>query len=416
MLVSFGDMMNHPALLPSFGRASVILVTLGAVILAISLGIRHSFGLFLQPMSVDNGWGREVFAFAIALQNIIWGVSQPFTGMLADRYGAARIIAVCGVLYGLGLMMMAFSTTSLSLSLSLGVLIGLGLSGTSFSVVFGAVVQSVAPKNRSKAMGIASAVGSFGQFAMLPGAMGLIQSMGWIHALLCLAVLASVLIVLGAMMRTPPKQAIQEAHVSVRQALREAGTHKGFWLLCFGFFVCGFQVVFIATHLPSYVLDKNLPAHVGTTTLALVGLFNIFGTYYAGLWGGVYRKSSLLALIYALRAVAIALFVFLPLSSTTAYVFGAVLGLLWLSTVPLTNGIVASIFGIQNMAMLSGIVYFFHQVGAFLGSWLGGALYDKFGSYDKVWMIAIGLSLIAAVANLPIREAPLVRTSNVKAA
>jgi MFS family permease len=402
--------------LPSFRKASVILLTLGALTLALSLGIRHSFGLFLQPMSVDNGWGREVFAFAIALQNIIWGLSQPFTGMLADRFGAARVIAICGMLYGLGLVIMAFSTTSVSLSLSLGVLIGLGLSGTSFSVVFGAVVQSVEPHNRSKAMGIVSAVGSFGQFAMLPSAMGLIQNIGWVHALLCLAILASLLIPLGAMLRTPPKQALLEARVSVRQALREARTHKGFWLLCFGFFVCGFQVVFIATHLPSYLLDKNLPAHVGTTTLALVGLFNIFGTYYAGLWGGVYRKTVLLALIYVFRAVGIALFVFLPLSSMSAYVFGAVLGLLWLSTVPLTNGIVASIFGVQNMAMLSGIVYFFHQLGAFLGSWLGGALYDRFGSYDKVWMIAIGLSLIAAVANLPIREAPLARASDVKAA
>jgi MFS family permease len=363
-------------------------------------------------MSLDNAWGREVFAFAIALQNLLWGATQPVTGMLADKYGAPKVIAIGGVLYTLGLTLMAFSHTSWMLSASLGILIGLGLSGTSFSVVFGAVVRAVKPEQRSRAMGITSAVGSFGQFAMLPGSLGLIQNFGWSMALLILALLIAVIIPIGLIMHTEKQGAHPiEVKVTAREALSQAMAHKGFWLLCFGFFVCGFQVVFIATHLPAYLLDRGLGASVSTTALALVGLFNIFGTYYAGVWGGMYRKPILLALIYALRAVAIGAFLLLPLTLWSAYAFGAVIGLLWLSTVPLTNGIVASIFGVQNLAMLSGIVFFFHQVGAFLGSWLGGLLYDRLGSYDAVWLTAIGLSVIAALLNLPIRDTALVKTA-----
>ncbi len=389
----------------TFSRTSQIILGLGAATLAISLGVRHGFGLFLQPMTVDNSWGREVFAFAIALQNLLWGIAQPFTGMIADRYGAPKVIAIGGLLYTVGLILMATAQSSWLLSSSLGILIGLGLSGTSFSVVFGAVVKSVKPEQRSRAMGIVSAVGSFGQFAMLPISMGLIQNVGWSHSLLFIACLIALIIPLGLMMRNPyaslPDNIVR---VTAREAFARALTHKGFGLLCFGFFVCGFQVVFIATHLPAFLLDRGLGSSVSTTALALVGLFNIFGTYYAGVWGGIYRKPILLSWIYALRAVAIIIFLLTPLTTVSAYAFGAVMGLLWLSTVPLTNGIVASIFGTQNLAMLSGIVFFFHQVGAFLGSWLGGVFYDRFGSYDMIWLMCIALSVIAAVSNLPIRE------------
>lgn len=382
----------------------------GALILALSLGIRHGFGLFLQPMSEDQGWGREEFALAIAIQNLVWGAAQPLTGMLADRIGAGKAIVGGAVLYGIGLLAMAYAATPLQLSLSAGLLIGLGLSGTSFAVVFGAVSRAVAPERRSLAMGIASAVGSFGQFAMVPGTLSLIAALGWSAALIALAALAVVMVPLAtAFAGDGGRSAPAASELGVRDALAEACAHRGFWLLSFGFFVCGFQVVFIALHLPAYLFDRQLPLSVGTTVLALVGLFNVAGTYLAGLWGGRMSKPVLLASIYALRAVAIALFVLLPISTWSAYAFGIVIGLLWLSTVPLTNGTVLTLFGVRNMSMLAGIVFLFHQVGAFFGGWLGGSIYDATGSYDIVWAIAIGLSIIAALLNLPIKEVPVAR-------
>ena len=382
----------------------------GALILALSLGIRHGFGLFLQPMSEDQGWGREEFALAIAIQNLVWGAAQPLTGMLADRIGAGKAIVGGAVLYGIGLLAMAYAATPLQLSLSAGLLIGLGLSGTSFAVVFGAVSRAVAPERRSLAMGIASAVGSFGQFAMVPGTLSLIAALGWSAALIALAALAGVMVPLAtAFAGYGGRSAPAASELGVRDALAEACAHRGFWLLSFGFFVCGFQVVFIALHLPAYLFDRQLPLSVGTTVLALVGLFNVAGTYLAGLWGGRMSKPVLLASIYALRAVAIALFVLLPISTWSAYAFGIVIGLLWLSTVPLTNGTVLTLFGVRNMSMLAGIVFLFHQVGAFFGGWLGGSIYDATGSYDIVWAIAIGLSIVAALLNLPIKEVPVAR-------
>lgn len=382
----------------------------GALILALSLGIRHGFGLFLQPMSEDQGWGREEFALAIAIQNLVWGAAQPLTGMLADRIGAGKAIVGGAVLYGIGLLAMAYAATPLQLSLSAGLLIGLGLSGTSFAVVFGAVSRAVAPERRSLAMGIASAVGSFGQFAMVPVTLSLIAALGWSAALIALAALAVVMVPLAtAFAGDGGRSAPAASELGVRDALAEACAHRGFWLLSFGFFVCGFQVVFIALHLPAYLFDRQLPLSVGTTVLALVGLFNVAGTYLAGLWGGRMSKPVLLASIYALRAVAIALFVLLPISTWSAYAFGIVIGLLWLSTVPLTNGTVLTLFGVRNMSMLAGIVFLFHQVGAFFGGWLGGSIYDATGSYDIVWAIAIGLSIVAALLNLPIKEVPVAR-------
>ncbi|MCF7201999.1 MFS transporter [Pseudomonas oligotrophica] len=384
---------------------------LGAsLILAVSLGVRHGFGLFLSPMSAEFGWGREVFAFAIALQNLIWGLVQPFTGALADRFGVARAVLIGGILYAIGLALMAVADSPTTLALSAGLLIGLGLSGTSFSVILGAVGRAVPAEQRSMAMGIASAAGSFGQFVMLPGSLGLIQWLGWSSALLALSLLVALILPLAAMMRGQRElPAAPGTQQSLGEALREAAGHSGFRLLALGFFVCGFQVVFIGVHLPAYLVDNHLPAQVGTTVLALVGLFNVVGTYTAGWLGSCYSKPKLLAGLYLTRAVVISLFLLAPLSEWSAYAFGIAMGLLWLSTVPLTNGTVATLFGVRNLSMLGGIAFLFHQLGSFFGGWLGGWLYDRTGSYDLVWQIAIGLSLMATVLNWPIREQPVAR-------
>ncbi|MEN5238114.1 MFS transporter [Pseudomonas sichuanensis] len=384
-------------------------VLLGAaLILALSLGVRHGFGLFLAPMSADFGWGREVFAFAIALQNLIWGLAQPFSGALADRLGAAKVVIIGGILYATGLVLMGMADSLWSLSLSAGLLIGIGLSGTSFSVILGVVGRAVPPEKRSMAMGIASAAGSFGQFAMLPGTLGLIQWLGWSAALLVLGLMVALIVPLVGLLRDNPMPA-QGADQSLGQALREACSHSGFWLLALGFFVCGFQVVFIGVHLPAYLVDQHLPAITGTTVLALVGLFNIVGTYTAGWLGGRMSKPRLLTALYLLRAVVIVLFLWAPVTQVSAYLFGIAMGLLWLSTVPLTNGTVATLFGVRNLSMLGGIVFLFHQLGAFLGGWLGGVVYDQTGSYDLVWQISILLSLLAAALNWPVRERPVAR-------
>ncbi|XXE13000.1 MFS transporter [Pseudomonas sp. Z1-14] len=379
-----------------------------ALILALSLGVRHGFGLFLAPMSADFGWGREVFAFAIALQNLIWGLAQPFTGALADRFGAAKVVLIGGVLYAVGLLLMGMADSPWSLSLSAGLLIGIGLSGTSFSVILGVVGRAVPAEKRSMGMGIASAAGSFGQFAMLPGTLGLIGWLGWSAALLALGLLVALIVPLVSMLKDAPAP-LSGHEQTLSEALREACSHSGFWLLAVGFFVCGFQVVFIGVHLPAYLVDQHLPASVGTTVLALVGLFNIFGTYTAGWLGGRMSKPRLLTALYLARAVVIGLFLWLPVTTTTAYVFGMAMGFLWLSTVPLTNGTVATLFGVRNLSMLGGMVFLFHQLGSFLGGWLGGVVYDRTGSYDLIWQVSILLSLLAAALNWPVRERPVAR-------
>ncbi|WP_263146504.1 MFS transporter [Pseudomonas sp. RIT-PI-AD] len=392
----------------SVWRTSGWILVGASLILALSLGTRHGFGLFLAPMSAEFGWGREVFAFAIALQNLIWGLSQPFTGALADRFGAGKVVMLGGGLYAAGLAMMGLADSVASLSLSAGLLIGIGLSGTSFSVILGVVGRAVPAEKRSMAMGVASAVGSFGQFAMLPGTLGLIGWLGWSAALLFLALLVALILPLAGLLRDRPTPRLDHEQ-SLGEALREASTHSGFWLLALGFFVCGFQVVFIGVHLPAYLVDQHLPAQVGTTVLALVGLFNVFGTYLAGWLGGRMSKPRLLTALYLIRGLVIAAFVYLPLSVGSAYAFGVAMGLLWLSTVPLTNGTVATLFGVRNLSMLGGIVFLFHQLGAFLGGWLGGYLYDHTGSYQWVWHLSIALSLLAAVLNWPVRERPVAR-------
>ena len=391
-------------------RTPAVVLGAGALLLAISLGIRHAFGLFLAPMSKDHGWTREVFSFAIALQNLVWGLAQPFAGRLADRLGAARVIVGGAILYVAGLVLMASAHSGTALALSAGLVIGLGLSGTTMPVVFGAIVRATPPARRSLAMGVAMSVGSLGQFAMLPGALNAIEAFGWSATLLGLAALGVAMAPLAAALSEgAPGGAARRPARPLRVVLAEALAHRGFWLLSFGFFVCGFHVVFIATHLPAFLTDRGLAPRTGAVVLALVGLFNIAGSYLAGLLGGRWSKPGLLVGLYAARAVVIAAFVLLPVTEESAYAFGAAMGLLWLSTVPLTNGTVASVFGLEDFALLGGIVYLFHQVGAFLGGWLGGRLYVLTGSYDLVWWLSVGLALLAALLNLPIREVPVAR-------
>ncbi|MDH0745156.1 MFS transporter [Pseudomonas sp. GD03842] len=391
-------------------RSSGWIIVGSALILTLSLGIRHGFGLFLSPMSAQFGWGREVFAFAIAFQNLLWGLAQPIAGGLADRYGAGKVIITGGVLYAAGLLCMSMADSPSSLILSAGVLIGIGLSGTTFSVILGVVGRALPPEKRSMGMGLAAAAGSFGQFVMLPGSLGLISGLGWSKALLVLAVLAALIVPLVGMLKDKPIPDTGPQQ-TLREALHEACTHSDFWLLSFGFFVCGFQVVFIGVHLPAYLLDQHLNAKTSTTVLALIGLFNIFGTYGAGWLGGRMSKPRLLTGLYLLRALVIFAFVSLPVTELTAYLFGVAMGILWLSTVPLTNGTVATVFGVRNLSMLGGLVYLFHQLGAFLGGWLGGIVYDRTGSYDLVWQVSILLSLMAAILSWPVRETPVRRLS-----
>ena len=394
----------------SFWRSPAAVLACGAAVLAISVSIRHAFGLFLQPMSTSQGWGREVFAFAIAIQNLVWGIAQPFAGRLADRFGDGRVIAGGAVVYAAGLALMAMSTTPGLLMLSAGLLVGLGLAGTAFTIVFGAVARAVPADKRSEAMGIAGAAGSFGQFAMLPTALWLIGALDWHGALLAMAgIAATMLLMVPILARANGRVAMTEPEMSARDALAEALSHRGFWLLCLSFFVCGFQIVFIGTHLPAYLVDRGLGLEAGTVVLALVGLFNILGSWLFGRWGAAVRKPLLLAGIYLARAVGIAFLVLMPASNGAAWLFGAWMGFLWLGTVPLTNGTVATIFGVRNLSLLGGVVFLFHQIGSFLGGWLGGAAYDRLGSYDLVWLMAIALSLGAAALSLPIREQALPR-------
>lgn len=383
-----------------------------------SMGIRHGFGLFNLPITSANGWGRETFALTIALQNLIWGAVQPITGALADRYGAFKIMVAGGALYALGLAGMAISTDALNFSLAGGLLIGLAQTATTYSVIYGILGRNVAAEKRVWAMGIAAAAGSFGQFLMIPVEQGLLTNFGANDALLMLALMASLMIPLAFMLREPKAISLQQASdQTIKQALKEALGNPSFRLLTLGYFVCGFQVVFIAVHLAPYLKDLSkiypdvgAPA-VATTALALIGLFNIFGTYSAGILGQRFPKRYLLSGIYISRSLAIMAFVWLPLSPTSTYIFAAIMGFLWLSTIPLTNAIVAQIFGVKYLTMLSGLVFFSHQLGSFCGAYFGGYLFDRTGSYLIVWNIAIALGVFAFLVNLPVKERAIHRVA-----
>ena len=384
----------------------------GAAIVTLSMGIRHGFGLWLQPITQAQGWTRETFAFAIAVQNLSWGLFGIFAGMIADRFGAFRVIIAGAVLYALGLAGMALAATGMLFTLSAGVLIGAAQAGTTYAVIYGVIGRNISAEKRSWAMGVAAAAGSFGQFLMVPTEGFLISSLGWQEALLALsaAVLLIVPLAFGLREKTTPGAAPVKREQTIVQALAEAFKYPSFQLLMAGYFVCGFQVVFIGVHMPSYLKDKSLPPEVASYALALIGLFNVFGTYAAGALGQRMPKKNILAGIYFARALVIAIFIAAPLTPLSVYIFSAVMGTLWLSTVPPTNAAVAQIFGIQHLSMLGGFIFFSHQIGSFLGVWLGGYLYDRTGSYDIVWYLSIALGIFAGLVNLPVRETPIVRT------
>jgi MFS family permease len=383
-----------------------VILVCGGLILMLALGTRQSFGLFLRPMSIDLGWGREAFSFAIALQNLVWGCAMPFMGAIADRYGAGRVLVAGGLAYGAGLIAMAYSTDPLGFNLAAGLLVGFGLACSGFGVVMAVVARAFAPEKRSLAVGIVGACGSFGQFAMLPGAQSLIAGLGWLNALVGLGLLSFLIVPLGAAL-AGRNAAEAESSQSIGAALAEAAQHRGFWLLTGSFFVCGFQTIFVMTHLPAYLVDRGLSANQGMTALAVIGLFNIVGSYACGALGGRYSKRLILAWIYAIRAAAIGIFIATPLSAAGTYLFAAVLGLTWLGTVPLTNSLVGQIFGVKYLSTLFSIAFLGHQLGAFIGAWAGGAVFDLTGSYYLVWMVSVGLSVVAAALCIPINERAL---------
>ena len=382
----------------------------GAMIVTLSMGIRHGFGLWLQPITQEQGWTRQTFSLAIAIQNLSWGVMGVFAGMLADKLGAFRVLLIGAVLYAVGLAGMALSPTPLLFAMTAGVLIGAAQAGTTYAVIYGVIGRQIPAERRSWAMGVAAAAGSFGQFLMVPIEGQLIAQLGWHTALLVLAALVLLVVPLAFGLREPARAAVAgRREQTIAQAVTEAFRYPSFGLLMAGYFVCGFQVVFIGVHMPSYLREKGLSPEVASYALALIGLFNVFGTYVAGSLGQKLAKRKILAAIYFGRAITISLFLLVPISPLSVYVFASVIGFLWLSTVPVTNALVAQIFGVAHLSMLSGFVFLGHQVGSFLGVWLGGFLYDRTGSYDVVWYIAIALGVFAALINLPVKESAIAR-------
>ena len=391
---------------PATGLLALVLCA--ALVLTISNGLRSSFGLFITPMGVDLAVSRETFALAIAIQGIVWGISQPFFGGLTDRYGAIPVILAGTAIYVAGLLWMALAESAVGLYLGQGLLVGLGISATGFAVVLGPVGRAVPPEKRSMALGIAAAGGSFGQFLLAPVGGTLLDGVGWSTTLIAYCGIAAMMVPCLIVMRgshTPPEGSAQ----TLSEALVEARAHSGFWLLCGGFFVCGFHVYFIATHLPPFLTDAGLTPMLGATAIAVIGLGNIVGTFAAGWLGGRHRKKHVLALFYLGRAAVIGGFIVVPVSETSVLVFSALMGLLWLGTVPLTSGLIAQIFGPRYLGALFGIVFLSHQVGSFLGAWLGGYVYDETGSYDAVWLAAVALGVGAAGLHWPIRDRSLVR-------
>ena len=406
--------MSHTLDETKFSKPLIYMLIGSAFILALSLGIRHGFGLYLVPMSHEFGWSHQVFSLAIAIQNLLWGAVQPFTGALADKYGSKKVVAIGGVLYCIGLLLMSVSSEAWLLNISAGLIIGMALSATSFSVLLSAVGRAAHPSKRGMAMGIASAAGSFGQFIMLPTTLLLIKHTGWSSALVISAILVALCVPLAWMLKAPmyvdphAKPMSNAPSMSFKQILKIAFSHKPFLFLALGFLVCGFQVVFLGIHLPGYLIDHGFDASNGTIFLALVGLFNIIGTYTAGYLGDKYSKPHLLMWLYGLRGIAIIAFLSLPLSLWSIYSFGIIMGLLWLSTVPLTNGIVANMFGVKYLTMLSGIVFFTHQIGSFFGGWLGGLNHDITGNYNLIWMCSIALSVLGVIVHFFVNEEAIV--------
>ena len=392
-------------------RTPVVILVCGCLIALLSFGPRSAVGQFLSPMSAANAWGRDVFGLAFAIQNLLWGLGQPFAGGIADRFGIVRVLGVGAILYGLGLALMAYSSTPGMLDLSAGVLIGFGLSGCSFNIVISAFGKLMPPAWRSFSFGAGTAAGSFGQFLFSPLARALIDSYGWQTTLVMFGCGMVLILPLGLAFATPKSVAPAPAVApqSLKQALREAFGHRSYVLLVLGFFTCGFQLAFVTVHLPSYLVDRGLSVQVGAWTIGVIGLFNIIGSLTSGWLGNRMPKRYILSAIYFARALSIVAFILLPASPVTSIVFGAVTGLLWLSTVPPTNALVLLMFGTRWLATLSGFAFFSHQVGGFLGVWLGGLAFEKTGSYDAVWWLSVFFGVASALINLPIVEKPVTR-------
>lgn len=387
-----------------------VLVLIGGIVMGLALGVRHVQGLFLLPITMDRGWSRETFAFAMAVQNLTWGLTQPFAGMVADRYGSARVVVGGLALYALGLVLMAQAPTPSAFVWSAGVCVGLAQSGTTFGVVYGALSRLVAPERRSAALGLAGAVGGLGQFAMVPAAQGLLSGLGWAGALAMMA--AGIALLLPFAFALNDRRHIAAsgaAGMPMSAAIREAFRHRGFWLLNLGFVACGFQLAFIANHLPAYLIDRGLRPADGVAALAIIALANIAGSYACGLLGGRHRKKYLLAGIYLARTAAMALFVAVPLSVTSLHLFAVAMGLLWLGVVPLTTGLLSQVFGVRYITTLFGFVFFGHQLGAFFGVWLGGYVFEATRSYAPIWFGAMALGVLAAVLHWPIDDREIVR-------
>ena len=389
-----------------------IVIACAAIIVTLAMGVRQAFGLFLPQMSAALDISRASFGLALALQNLLFGLVQPFVGAIADKHGAGRVVAVGAIVYVVGLVGAGLASSALGLHLSLGVLVGMALSGTTFAVVLGAVGRVVAPDKRTLAFGIVTAGGSLGQFLVVPIAQKLLAAFGYVQALYLLAALVAFCIVLALGVAGKPSAHTAAEHgpdQSLTEALSEASGHKGYRWLNIGFFVCGFHVAFIATHFPAYLDDKGLGLGIGASALALIGLFNILGSYVFGVGGDKHSKKHLLSIIYGGRAVLIAVFLILPLSKFTALGFAAIMGFLWLGTVPLTSGLVGQMFGIRYLSTLYGIVFLSHQIGSFFGAWAAGYMFDRFGNYDSAWIASIALGVLGMLVNLPINDRPVAR-------
>ncbi|MBX6425125.1 MAG: MFS transporter [Variibacter sp.] len=398
-------------------RTPLVVVLAGCLIGLIAFGPRSALGQFLTPLSFANGWGRDVFSLAVAIQNLLWGVGQPLAGGIADRYGVVRVLSVGAILYALGLALMAYATTPAMLHLTAGVLIGFGLSGCSFTLVIGAFGKLVPEAWRSLAFGAGTAAGSLGQFLFSPLARGLIDAFGWQSALVAFAAVMLLVLPLSLVLATREDRSAtpESQRQSLAQALTEAFAHRSYLLLVLGFFTCGFQLAFVTVHLPAYLVDRGLSADAGAWTIGLIGLCNIFGSFTSGWLGSRVPKRFILSVIYALRTLAVVALISLPMTFASALAFGAAMGFLWLSTVPPTSGLVAVMFGTRWLAMLFGFAFFSHQVGGFLGVWLGGVLYERTGSYEVVWWLSVFFGVASALINLPIVEKPVPRAALARA-
>lgn len=382
------------------------MIIIGALAVMLAMGVRATFGLFMQPIGLENGWGRDVFSMAFAIQNLTWGIGAIAAGMLADRFGAGRTIAGAALLYALGLVLMRFAGSEVQLYLSAGVLVGLGQAGTTFPVILPVIARVVPLSQRSTALGIVSAGGSLGQFLIVPSGQFLIDALQWSGALFTLSMMVALILPMATQLTGKPAQE-GAGGLSMWGAIRQAVRHPSYHFLFWSYAVCGFHTAFITLHLPSYVVDQGLNAGQGATALALIGLFNVFGSLWAGKMGGRHSKRLLLAGLYTVRGLAIGVLLLVPLTPVVLYAFAAVMGLVWLGTVPLTIGLVGQIYGMRYAATLSGVVFLGHQVGSFVGVWMGGKLYVVTGSYTVVWLLGLGLAFAAAALCLPVRERPL---------